>query len=225
MGTFWTLGAVYVVAITGNSDFAPEFIAASILGGALVQYPIGIISDRIDRRFVLAFLCAFCALTAFALSIANSEATLLLSSAAFGAAGNSLYAVTLAKAADNSSRDEFVTIGSSVLLLNAVGASIGSFVFGCGMRYAGNEVLFPLVAITSLGFTLFIAIQPKGATAVPTQEQSAFVAATTAAAPASLQQDPRSGDIAEEDQLLPEADIDIHNDSNNLNRDDIANAV
>lgn len=225
MGTFWTLGAVYVVAITGNSDFAPEFIAASILGGALVQYPIGIISDRIDRRFVLAFLCACCALTAFALSIADSEATLLLSSAAFGAAGNSLYAVTLAKAADNSSRDEFVTIGSSVLLLNAVGASIGSFVFGWGMRYAGDEVLFPLVALTSLGFALFIAIQPKGATAVPTEEQSAFVAATTAAAPASLQQDPRSGDIAEEDQLLPEAELDTDIDSINPNPNEVANAA
>ena len=225
MGTFWTLGAVYVVAITGNSDFAPEFIAASILGGALVQYPIGIISDRIDRRFVLAFLCACCVLTAFALSIADSEATLLLGSAAFGAAGNSLYAVTLAKAADNSSRDEFVTIGSSVLLLNAVGASIGSFVFGWGMRYAGDEVLFPLVALTSLGFTLFIAIQPKGVTAVPTEEQSAFVAATTAAAPASLQQDPRSGDIAEEDQLLPEAELDTDIDSINPNPNEVANAA
>ncbi len=42
-----------------------------------------------------------------------------------------------------------------------------------------------------------------GATAVATDEQSSFVPATSASAPAALQQDPRAGDIAEEDQLTP----------------------
>ncbi|MDB2692622.1 hypothetical protein N9Z36_08805, partial [Luminiphilus sp.] len=40
-------------------------------------------------------------------------------------------------------------------------------------------------------------------TAVSIDEQSTFVAATSATAPAALQQDPRAGDIAEEDQLPP----------------------
>jgi len=203
IGTFWTLGAVHVVSVTGDAEFAPMFIAVSILGGALVQYPIGIASDHIDRRHVLTFLCAMSSLTALYLSAATDTTSLLIGAAAFGAASNSLYAVSLAKAADNSERDEFVMIGSSVLLLNAVGAAIGSFIFGWAMRSAEGEILFTLMAIACALFAAFIAIQPKGATAVATQEQSSFVAATSATAPAALQQDPRAGDIAEEDQLTP----------------------
>ena len=51
------MGAVHVVSVTGNADFAPTRVAVTILGGALVQYPIGIASDRVDRRHVLAFIC------------------------------------------------------------------------------------------------------------------------------------------------------------------------
>ena len=207
IGTFWTLGAVHVVSVTGDAEFAPMFIAVSILGGALVQYPIGIASDRIDRRHVLTFLCAMSSLTALYLSTATDTTSLLIGAAAFGAASNSLYAVSLAKAADNSERDEFVMIGSSVLLLNAVGAAIGSFIFGWAMRSAEGEILFTLMAIACALFAAFIAIQPKGATAVATEEQSTFVPATSATAPAALQQDPRAGDIAEEDQLAPAENV------------------
>ena len=111
--------------------------------------------------------------------------------------------MSLAKAADNSPRDEFVMLGSSVLLLNAVGAAIGSFVFGWAIRAAEADILFTLIALTSTAFAAFIAFQPKGVTAVSIDEQSTFVAATSATAPAALQQDPRAGGIAEEDQLPP----------------------
>ena len=203
VGSFWTLGALHVVSVTGDAEFAPMFIAVSILGGALVQYPIGIASDRIDRRHVLAFLCVMSGITALYLSSATDTTSLLIGAAAFGAASNSLYAISLAKAADNSPREEFVMLGSSILLLNAVGAAIGSFVFGWAMRTFEGDILFTLIGATSLAFAFFISSQPKGATAVPTEEQSTFVAATSATAPAALQQDPRAGDIAEEDQLTP----------------------
>ena len=94
-------------------------------------------------------------------------------------------------------------LGSSVLLLNAVGAAIGSFVFGWAMRAFEGDILFTIIGATSLAFAFFICAQPKGATAVPTEEQSSFVAATSATTPAALQQDPRAGDISEEDQLTP----------------------
>jgi MFS family permease len=203
IGTFWTLGAVHVVSVTGDAEFAPTFIAVSILGGALVQYPIGLASDHIDRRYVLTFLCVMSSLAALYLSTATDTISLLVGAAAFGAASNSLYAISLAKAADNSERDEFVMIGSSVLLLNAVGAAIGSFIFGWAMRSAEGDILFTLIAIACALIAVFIAIQPKGITAVAIAEQSSFVAATSATAPAALQQDPRAGDIAEEDQLVP----------------------
>lgn len=194
MGSFWSLGAVYILALTGDPAFVPWFIAANIIGGALAQYPIGLASDRIDRRYVLTLLCFACAATALALSQATDPTTLLWCSAAFGAAGNSLYAVSLAKAADNSKRDEFVMLGSSVLLLNALGASGGAIVFGFAMRWLGNEALFIAVGFSSVLFGVFVALQPRGRTAVAIEEQSEFVGTTSVMAPIALQQDPRSSE-------------------------------
>ena len=194
MGSFWALGAVYVLGLTNDPSFVPWFIAANIVGGALAQYPIGVASDRIDRRHVLTFLCVACCGTALALSQATEQATLLWCSAAFGAAGNSLYAVSLAKAADNSKPDEFVMLGSSALLLNALGASGGALVFGFAIRWLGNESLFIAVGLASLLFGVFTSLQPRGKTAVATEEQSEFVGTTSAMAPIALQQDPRSSE-------------------------------
>ncbi len=205
MGSFWTLGAVYVLTLTGDASFVPWFVAANIVGGALAQYPIGLASDRIDRRHVLALLCLASTVTALGLSQAREPLSLLVWSALFGAVGNSLYAVSLAKAADNSKRDEFVTLGSSVLLLNAVGASGGALVFGVAIRWLGNESLFVLMAVTSLVFAVFIAVQPRGKTAVSTEDQSDFVGTTSAMAPMALQQDPRATDNPAESASSPQS--------------------
>jgi MFS family permease len=197
MGGFWGLGAIYALGQTSDAGFVPAFIAANIIGGALAQYPIGMASDRIDRRYVLAALCAASGFSAFGLMFATSKELLLLGAFAFGAFANSLYAVSLAKAADNSKREEFVTIGSSVLLLNALGSASSSLVIGWAMRSIGDGALFAFLGIASFITGVFIVLQPPGRTAVTIEEQGAFIAATSAMAPAAFDQDPRSDEEVE----------------------------
>ncbi len=203
MGGFWGLGAIYALGVTNDPSFVPTFIAANIIGGALAQYPIGMASDRIDRRYVLAALCALSSISAFGLMLASSQQALLLGAFAFGAFANSLYAVSLAKAADNSKREEFVTIGSSVLLLNAVGSASSSLVIGWAMRSVGDGALFALVGIASVVTGIFIILQPPGRTAVTIDEQGAFIPATSAMAPAAFDKDPRSDEEVEYEPAAP----------------------
>ena len=203
MGSFWGLGAIYALAQTKDPSFVPAFIAANIIGGALAQYPIGMASDRVDRRYVLAALCAASGASAFGLMLAMSPEELLLGSFAFGAVANSLYAVSLAKAADNSKREEFVTIGSSVLLLNALGSASAALVVGWAMRSLGDGALFAFVGVASLVTGVFIILQPPGRTAVTIEEQGAFIPATSAMAPAAFDQDPRSDEEVEYEPAIP----------------------
>jgi len=203
MGSFWGLGAIYALAQTNDPSFVPAFIAANIIGGALAQYPIGMASDRVDRRYVLAALCAASGASAFGLLLATSPESLLLGSFAFGAFANSLYAVSLAKAADNSKREEFVTIGSSVLLLNALGSASAALVVGWAMRSLGDAALFAFVGVASLVTGVFIILQPPGRTAVTIDEQGAFIPATSAMAPAAFDQDPRSDEEVEYEPVAP----------------------
>ena len=209
MGSFWGLGAIYALAQTNDASFVPAFIAANIIGGAVAQYPIGMASDRIDRRYVLAALCAASGLSAFGLLLAESNETLLFGSFAFGAFANSLYAVSLAKAADNSKREEFVTIGSSVLLLNALGSASSALLVGWAMRSMGDAALFAFIGVASLVTGVFIALQPPGRTAVTVEEQGEFIPATSAMAPAAFDQDPRSDEEVEYEPVVsPDSELD-----------------
>jgi len=203
MGGFWGLGAIYALSVTNDPSFVPTFIAANIIGGALAQYPIGMASDRIDRRYVLAALCAASGVSAFGLMLADTREALLLGAFAFGAFANSLYAVALAKAAHNSKSEEFVTIGSSVLLLNALGSASSALVIGWAMRSMGDGALFALVGAASLVTGVFIILQPPGRTAVTIEEQGAFIPATSAMAPAAFDQDPRSDEEVEYEPVAP----------------------
>ena len=128
---------------------------------------------------------------------------MLLGAFAFGAFANSLYAVALAKAADNSKSEEFVTIGSSVLLLNALGSASSALVIGWAMRSMGDGALFALVGAASLVTGVFIILQPQGRTAVTIEEQGAFIPATSAMAPAAFDQDPRSDEEVEYEPMAP----------------------
>ena len=209
MGGFWGLGAIYALGVTNDQSFVPTFIAANIIGGALAQYPIGMASDRIDRRYVLAALCAASGVSAFGLMLTDTREALLLGAFAFGAFANSLYAVALAKAADNSRSEEFVTIGSSVLLLNALGSASSSLIIGWAMRGMGDGALFALVGAASLVTGVFIILQPPGRTAVTIEEQGAFIPATSAMAPAAFDQDPRSDEEVEYEPVAPQdSDLD-----------------
>ena len=203
MGGFWGLGAIYALGVPNDQSFVPTVIAANIIGGALAQYPIGMASDRIDRRYVLAALCAASGVSAFGLMLADTREALLLGAFAFGAFANSLYAVALAKAADNSRSEEFVTIGSSVLLLNALGSASSSLIIGWAMRGMGDGALFALVGAASLVTGVFIILQPPGRTAVTIEEQGAFIPATSAMAPAAFDQDPRSDEEVEYEPVAP----------------------
>ena len=203
MGSFWGLGAIYALAQTNDPSFVPMFIAANIIGGALAQYPIGMASDRVDRRYVLAALCAASGLSAFGVLMADTRNALLLGAFAFGACANSLYAVSLAKAADNSKSEEFVTIGSSVLLLNALGSASSALVVGWAMRSMGDGALFTFIGVASLVTGVFIMFQPPGRTAVTIEEQGAFIPATSAMAPAAFDQDPRSDEEVEYEPVIP----------------------
>ena len=50
---FFGLGALFAQRVGLDSTGVASFMAATILGGAIFQWPVGHFSDRIDRRLVL----------------------------------------------------------------------------------------------------------------------------------------------------------------------------
>src|SRR3546814_13318122 len=56
MGAFWGLTPLYAVRLGLQVDDVARLMAATIVGGAVLQWPIGRLSDRGDRRTAIAVL-------------------------------------------------------------------------------------------------------------------------------------------------------------------------
>ena len=211
VGSFWALGAVFARRYGTSMADVTWFITAGIAGGALFQYPIGWLSDRIDRRYVLVCLSIGAIATSAAVAITVQHSAHLVAVFLFGAMTMPLYAISLATAADNSSAEEFVEIGTSVLLLNALGAASAPILLGQLMSLYDATALFWSFSALSAVFTIYLAVQTRDkGQVVAAEDQVPFSAAATEAAPTGFGLDPRGPEDAVGDLLPSESGQDEH---------------
>lgn len=112
---------------------AAALVMAVIYGASmLVQWPIGRISDRLDRRMVIAACAALASVFAGLLAFFASPRLMwgVIMAGAWGAASLCYYGVAVAHAADRATVDELPAIASGVLLLWAAGSMIGPLIAG-----------------------------------------------------------------------------------------------
>lgn len=191
VGGFWSLGAVFAQRYSASLSDVTLFITAAIAGGALFQYPIGWLSDRMDRRLVMLALCVLGALTAAAVAFSVGRSWHLGAVFLFGASVMPMYAISLAMAADNSSSSEFVEIGTSVLMLNALCSAAAPLLLGQAMTAFGAAALFWVSGGICALFALYVGIQCIRTDRLPLEEQTPFEAAAMESAPTAFDLDPR----------------------------------
>jgi len=190
-GSFWALGAVFASNFSQSPTDVSTFMIAAIMGGAIFQYPIGWLSDRIDRRRVLLYLCLASLVTASAVALGAGRPWFMVAVLAFGASALPLYSVALATAADVANEDEFVAMGTSVLLLNALGGMVAPPVLGPLMTALGTTSLFWSFAVLCALFSGILYKLTRSPRAVPVAAQVPFTAAASDVAPTSFDLDPR----------------------------------
>lgn len=198
-GAFWTLGAVFARRSLDSLSDTTLFMTVAIVGGALMQYPFGWLSDRVGRDKTLLALALFAGLTSVGVALAVSTQQLFVAIFFFGATTMPIYAMSLASAADSSLRHEFVEIGTSVLLLNASGAVLAPLVLGQLMAIGGPAWLFwGCSGISGLAVVVLLANFGREKAV---DDVVPFSAAASDMAPTSFDLDPRApeeavGDLA-----------------------------
>jgi len=160
-GSFWALGPVFVYGYSANVSLSAWFMTAAVLGGAAGQWPLGLWSDRVDRRWVLAFTALvglIMGLLIWWFYAQVSTQHLLLMSAAWGAVAFPVYAISVANANDNAGPGEYVMVSSGLLLMYGLGAIVGPFLAPMLMHLVGPGGLYLFAAgihFALLGYTLF----------------------------------------------------------------------
>jgi MFS family permease len=191
-GAFWTIGPAYAEGIGADTDQIAIFMSIAVLGGALAQWPVGRLSDRFDRRFVVIGGCALGIVAALGLIVFGGKGGWTVAGFAclFGAAALPLYAICAAHAFDFVERSEFVEAASGLLLANGIGAVIGPLAAAMTMREAGPAGLFICTAIVHLGLGAFVLWRISRRTALPVAARTGFDLTSTAQTMVALEPQP-----------------------------------
>ncbi len=149
-GVFSTLfGMAPIYATQSGFSIAQVsyFISSIYLGGMLLQYPIGWLSDRYDRRFLIIGVTAICAVSAcVGLLASDSFVLLILVAFAIGGMSNPLYSLLLAYINDYLDSDQMPAASGGFLFINGLGAMSGPIVVGYTMAEFGNHWFFITIA-------------------------------------------------------------------------------
>ena len=143
----------------GGTAAAAIASGAAWLGGLIVQWPAGRLSDRIERRLVIAVLCAVSGLAALVIAIFGrslGEIGVIIVLGVWGAGALSFYGLCVAHAIDRTSRGQIPQVMSGLLFVWAGGSIIGPLLSGFAMRAADRLGLFGLAGI--LLFVLALAM-------------------------------------------------------------------
>ena len=193
LGAFWGVGPLFAVGVGTPASGVAMFMSATILGGMLLQWPIGWLSDRVDRRGVIvAASFAVCALSGgLALTAHPQLGRQLVLAVLFGGFAFSLYSLCVSHANDFLSDDDRVAASSGLLLVYGIGAAIGPFSAAASMRALGPPGLFVFTAAASLIVGVFAVYRMTVRAPASPEDRSRFVPLPRTS-PVVLALDPRA---------------------------------
>lgn len=198
-GAFWGLGAVFAhqmgMAPDGNPNAGVAlFMGATILGGALLQWPLGRLSDRHDRRTVLAVAAAAGAGLAVLALMASSRSPAALSALcfAYGGVAFTIYGMSVAHVNDYAAGRAALHAAQGMLLVYGVAAAVGPALAGVLMHRFGPGALLGFFAVTLVSVTFFALYRMTRRAPVPVADQAPFVAMVRTSQ-AAMRMDPRLG--------------------------------
>lgn len=139
---FFGLGIIFGLAKGLLIYQVSLMMALPPLGVILSQYPIGWVSDRIDRRTIILLLSLVAALIA-AVTLAGgyhlSRLLLISLITAFGVISLPIYSLAVAHANDHLRKDQALGASAKLVLLYGLGSIVGPIVAGTMMRHWGHD--------------------------------------------------------------------------------------
>ena len=182
-GSFWSLGSVFAQGKGFDTFSIGLFMSAVVLGGAIAQWPLGWISDRVDRRRVILLAAVISATAAILLSAypnANKQVTLIFATG-FGMGAFPIYTLSVAHANDHTEKTNFVSTSSGLLLVFGIGASIGPIAAGVLQHSNKWPTLFIFTCLVHLLLILFILWRIRQRQALAEEHNIVFADALIAA--------------------------------------------
>ena len=206
MGAFYGLGAVYGQLVQLDVLGISIFLSALVLGGFLLQFPIGKLSDVLDRRTVMAVVMAVAAALSVAGALLPSFThefwAFALIAALVGGPFSVVYPLALGQAFDYLPKERYVAASGGLLFSYAIGATLGPVVCSFLMGQIGAVAFFGFFAAVCFLLFAFVVYRMRVRTALPAGEQEVYQAVPVNS-PIAAELDPRSAPQEEEAEAPP----------------------
>lgn len=183
--SFWAVGAVYAQRLGYDNALIASFISIVIIGAAVLQWPLGWLSDRTDRRRVMFASSALGVASCIALAEfgARSPEYLLFFGALVGAFVIPMFGINAAHANDHAPPGQAVSTNGGLLLLHGLGSIVGATLGAIVMSLFGPASLFIYIACVYAVFASFCLYRILTTPPVPEDQKSPFAPVPKNAAP------------------------------------------
>jgi len=132
------------------------FIALIYVGGMLTQYPLGWLSDRMDRRVLITSITGVgAALVLIGVQFSQVQAVLLVMAFVIGGAANPLYSLLIAYTNDYLENDEMAAASGGLIFINGLGAISGPVLVGWLMTNINADMFFYFIALLMFLIALY----------------------------------------------------------------------
>ena len=192
-GAFFNMGPLFAQRSGFDTGQVSTFMATAIFAGLVLQWPIGWLSDRLDRRKVVMWVLLGVAAASVAIVAVGDPAFLALLSlvSLFGGLAFTLYGQGLTHANDFADASELLSISAGLLFAFGVGAVVGPVAASAIMSLTGPFGLFVFTGALTAVLASFVVYRMTRREPLPAEDQTPFspMPATT---PVIAELDPRS---------------------------------
>ena len=187
-GAFWSFAPVFAAGSANDISLVAWFMTAAVVGGALGQWPLGFLSDRLGRRTTLAISAGSAALVAIIIVSTFGDVAftgIVLLSALWGFFAFPLYSISVAHSNDHADPADYVMVSSGLLLTYGLGATAGPFVASALMMLTNLSGLFLMTGVTHIVVAIYVLHRIYRHTSVPVEQHILFSDALATAHTAS----------------------------------------
>jgi MFS family permease len=174
-GSMFGMGAVYGVN-AGMDIHKIALLMSMFIGiGALAHWPLGWLSDQIDRRLVVVGASCISALLCFyLLQIDKSHAWFFLLYGLLGGMILPIYSIGVAHTNDRLKPEQMTSASGTIVLLYGIGATLGPISIGYILKIYGNSAYFTYLAAVNIITAIIVLYYIFQREAVPDEEQSDY---------------------------------------------------
>lgn len=170
------MAAVYGAQVGLSVAEISTFVAVFFVGSVLLQYPIGWISDRMDRRYLILIVSAIGVVgSIIGMMLGQYFALLLVSAFVVGGMSNPLYSLLIAHTNDFLQHEDMAAASGGLIFINGLGAIAGPLITGYLMEEVGPWGFYLFTGTLFAALVTYAAYRSTRRRSVEVEDTGAYV--------------------------------------------------